>query len=381
MPALTESVISACGLRKVFTVVRRAESGWQRLRSYLRPRREEVVAVGGIDLEVAAGEAVAFLGPNGAGKSTTIKMLTGILVPSAGEARVLGLVPWAQRQALAYRIGVVFGQRSQLWLHLPAVDTFNLLARIYDLEPGEYRRRREELVERFQLRDLLHVPVRKLSLGQRMRCELAAALLHRPRVLFLDEPTIGLDPVAKAAIRDLIRQANQEEGVTVFLTSHDAGDVERVCRRAVLIHQGRLLLDEPVSALRRRLPGRKIVSVRLGSPWQGLDLPGVEVLKAGPHGVKLAVRTGQVGIDAVVAELLRHHALEDLSIEDPPLEEVIADLYRAGWAGDAAAAGGAAAAAGAAAAEGDAAAAGAEGDAGAAATAGGAAAAGGDARG
>ena len=267
-------------------------------------------------------------GPNGAGKSTTIKMLTGILTPTEGEARVLGLVPWRQRHQLAYSIGTVFGQRSQLWLHLPPADAFNLLARIYDLEPGAYRRRRQELVERFALRDLLDVPVRKLSLGQRMRCELAAALLHRPRVLFLDEPTIGLDPVAKAAIRDLIKQANAEEGITVFLTSHDAGDVERVCRRALLIDRGRLLLDEPVAALRRRLPGRKVVSARLGSPWRGLDLPGVEVMKISPHGVKLVVRTAMVGIDPVVAELLRRHVVEDLSIEDPPLEEVIAELYR-----------------------------------------------------
>ena len=241
---------------------------------------------------------------------------------------MLGLVPWRQRHQLAYSIGTVFGQRSQLWLHLPPADAFNLLARIYDLEPGAYRRRRQELVERFELRDLLDVPVRKLSLGQRMRCELAAALLHRPRVLFLDEPTIGLDPVAKAAIRDLIKQANAEEGITVFLTSHDAGDVERVCRRALLIDRGRLLLDEPVAALRRRLPGRKVVSARLGSPWRGLDLPGVEVMKISPHGVKLVVRTAMVGIDPVVAELLRRHVVEDLSIEDPPLEEVIAELYR-----------------------------------------------------
>ena len=332
MPTITATVISTRGLKKVFPVVRRAEGGWQRLRSYLRPSVDHVVAVSDVTFEVSRGEAVAFLGPNGAGKSTTIKMLTGILVPTAGEAQVLGLVPWRQRRQLAYRIGAVFGQRSQLWLHLPAADTFNLLARIYDLEPREYRRRREELVERFELRDLLEVPVRKLSLGQRMRCELAAALLHRPEVLFLDEPTIGLDPVAKAAIRDLIREANRDEGVTVFLTSHDAGDVERVCRRALLIHHGRLLLDEPVTALRRRLPGRKIVSARLASSWQGLDPPGVEVLKLGRHGVKLGVQTGSIGIDQVVAALLRGHAVEDLSIEDPPLEEVIAGLYRLGAA-------------------------------------------------
>jgi ABC-2 type transport system ATP-binding protein len=291
-----------------------------------------VVAIAGLDLQVEAGEAVAFLGPNGAGKSTTIKMLTGTLTPTAGEATVCGLVSWRQREALARRIGVLFGQRSQMWLHLPVVDTFNLLASIYDVEWHDYRRRRDELVERFELQELLDVPVRKLSLGQRMRCELAAALLHRPAVLFLDEPTIGLDPLAKATVRDLIRQVNAQEGVTVFLTSHDAGDVERVCRRAILIDRGRLLLDQPVDALHRLIPQRRRITVHLASPWRGIVVPGVQVQHLSTHRVTLEVATGEAAVDVVVAELLRRHAVEDLRVEAPPLEDVIAELYRRGVA-------------------------------------------------
>lgn len=176
------------------------------------------------------GEALAFIGPNGAGKSTTIKMLTGSLHPTEGAASVLGYSPWAQRQQLAYRIGSVFGQKSQLWLHLPPVDTFNLLARIYELDWSLFQKRSAELVALFELEEIMYTPARKLSLGQRMRGEIAASLLHKPEIIFLDEPTIGLDPVAKAAIRDLIRRANREEGVTVFLTSHDAGDIEQLYR-------------------------------------------------------------------------------------------------------------------------------------------------------
>lgn len=326
------TIIKARGLRKVYPLVRRAGSGWRRLRSYLRPQRDAVVAVAGLDLEVEAGEAVAFLGPNGAGKSTTIKMLTGILTPTAGEAVVCGFVPWQQRQLLARRIGTLFGQRSQMWLHLPPTDTFDLLAAIYDLDRNEYRERREELVARFGLGDLLDVPVRKLSLGERMRCELAAALLHRPVVLFLDEPTIGLDPLAKASVRDLIRQVNTEERVTIFLTSHDAGDVERVCRRAVLIDRGHLILDLPVEALHRVIPERRRIVVHLASPWRGIAVGGVHVQQLSPHSVTLEVGPGDASVDTVVAELLRHHMIEDLRIEAPPLEDVIAELYRRGAA-------------------------------------------------
>lgn len=322
-------IIDVRDLNKTFQVKKKAAGALAVLKSLLAPRVEAVEAVRGISLRVEAGEALAFIGPNGAGKSTTIKMLTGILHPTAGEATVLGLVPWRERQKLAYRIGSVFGQRSQLWYHLPPADTFDLLARIYELNRAWYRARLQMLVDTFELAPLMETPVRKLSLGQRMRCEIAASLLHGPEVIFLDEPTIGLDPVAKESIRDLIRRANREEGVTVFLTSHDAGDIERLCKRVVIIHHGRVVLDDAVSTVRRRYLLSKVVDLKLGEAWQGLDLPGVALVKAGKgYGVKLQVDLSQVAIDQVVAHLMRRYPVQDITIEDPPMEEIIAAIYR-----------------------------------------------------
>ncbi|MFZ5827041.1 MAG: ABC transporter ATP-binding protein [Bacillota bacterium] len=323
------SVISVRGLRKVFEVQRKPESTWGRLVSTFRPETVKVEAVKGIDLEVQKGETLAFIGPNGAGKSTTIKMLTGILHPTAGEAEVLGFTPWMQRQRLAFRIGSVFGQKSQLWLHLPPVDTFNLLARIYELDWGAYLKRRHELVELFELEEIMQTPARKLSLGQRMRCEIAACLLHRPEIIFLDEPTIGLDPVAKGAIRDLIRRSNREEGVTVFLTSHDAGDIESLAKRVVIINHGQMILDDSLGALRRDFMQEREIDLKLGLPFDGhLDLPGVKVVKAKGYGVKLSVDTAVIPIEAVVGRLLQTYTVQDIAITMPPMEQIIADIYR-----------------------------------------------------
>src|SRR5215475_7597884 len=241
---------------------------------------EERVAVDGITLSVGEGQSVAFIGPNGAGKSTTIKILAGILHPTSGRASVLGFMPWRERRKLAYQIGAVFGQRSQLWYHLPPADTFELLARVYSIKHSEFIRTRDVLVERFGLAPFMQIPVRKLSLGERMRAEVAASLLHRPRVLFLDEPTIGLDVIARQELRDLIREWNRQEGVTVFLTSHDAGDVERVARRVIVINHGRVVFDDKVSALRRRYLGSKVLSVKFHEPPRSFSLPGVTMLKA-----------------------------------------------------------------------------------------------------
>ncbi|MFZ5816237.1 MAG: ABC transporter ATP-binding protein [Bacillota bacterium] len=323
------SVIAVKGLRKVFLVQRKPESGWARLVATFRPQTVAVEAVRGIDLTVEQGETLAFIGPNGAGKSTTIKMLTGILHPTAGEAQVLGYTPWVERQKLAFRIGSVFGQKSQLWLHLPPVDTFNLLARIYELDWSAYLKRRAELVELFELQEIMQTPARKLSLGQRMRCEIAASLLHRPEIIFLDEPTIGLDPVAKSSIRDLIKRSNREEGVTVFLTSHDAGDIESLCKRVVIINHGQVILDDSVNALRRDFMKEREVDLKLGVPWDGDPaLPGVRVVKAKGYGVKLAVDTSVTPIEAVVGRLLQAYPVQDIAIAMPPMEQIIAEIYR-----------------------------------------------------
>ena len=322
--------IEATQLTKTFVAKQTAPGLLGSLRAAVRPTYRETVAVRSCSFAVQPGELVAFIGPNGAGKSTTIKMLSGILYPSGGEARVLGLVPWAQRRTLAYNVAAVFGQKSQLWYHLPPQATFDLLARIYDLPTDEYRRRAGALIDLFELGPHLHTPVRKLSLGERMRCELAAALLHGPQVLFLDEPTIGLDVVAKQRIRSLIRRLNADEGVTVFLTSHDAGDVEHICQRVIVINHGAIILDTPIAALKREYLQSKVVDVQLedGQAVGALPFEGISAVQRGDWGVRLEVDTTRQPIDQVIAHLVANYHVADITIADPPLEEIIAMIYQ-----------------------------------------------------
>ena len=314
-------------LTKTFVVKEKTAGLKGSLRSLFKPRTGQVRAVRGIDFTVETGERVAFIGPNGAGKSTTIKMLVGILYPTGGQASVLGRVPWQEREKLAYQIGAVFGQKSQLWYHLPPQDTFDLLARIYELDVAAYRKRLAQLVDLFEIGPHMATPVRKLSLGERMRCELAASLLHGPRIVFLDEPTIGMDVVVKHHIRELILRLNEEEQVTVFLTSHDAGDVEKLCRRAMVINHGEVIYDGKVSTLKRNHIRSKTVSLKLGEPFDGFEAPGVTVLKAAQTGVKLEVDTNAAQIDRVIAQLMARYPILDMTVEDPPMERVIAHIY------------------------------------------------------
>ena len=327
------TVIDARQLTKVFTI-REKQPGFRgSMRALFHPVRRETEAVKGISFTVDEGERVAFIGPNGAGKSTTIKMLVGILYPTSGNAHVLGRVPWRERQHLAYEIGAVFGQKSQLWYHLPPQDSFDLLSRIYELDLAEYRQRLAYLVDLFEIGEYLDVPVRKLSLGERMRCEIAASLLHRPRILFLDEPTIGLDVVVKQRIRDLILVLNQQEGATIFLTSHDAGDVEVLCKRAMVINHGEVIFDERVATLKRDFIQSKTISLKLAEPWQGIDrtgqdsVPGVQVLKHKGYGVKLQVDTNIAPIEGVIGRLLASYSVADINVDHPPMEEIIARIY------------------------------------------------------
>ena len=319
--------IAVENLSKTFVVKEKAAGLRGSLQSLWNPRTSEVHAVQGIAFDVEAGERVAFIGPNGAGKSTTIKMLVGILHPTAGQASVLGRVPWREREKLAYQIGAVFGQKSQLWYHLPPQDTFDLLARIYELDRAAYRKRLAQLVELFEIGPYMSTAVRKLSLGERMRCEIAASLLHSPRILFLDEPTIGLDVVVKHHIRELILRMNEEEQVTVFLTSHDAGDVEQLCRRAMVINYGEVIYDGKVSTLKRNHVQSKTISLKLGEPFAGFAAPGVTVLKEAGTGVKLEVDTTVAQIDQVVAQLMAQYPILDMTVEDPAMEKVIAHIY------------------------------------------------------
>jgi ABC-2 type transport system ATP-binding protein len=314
-------------LRKVFKVRERATGLGGAVRQLFKAPTRDVVAVDEISFRIEAGERVAFVGPNGAGKSTTIKMLTGILHPTSGGARVLGFVPWEQRTQLAYRLGTVFGQRTQLWYHLPAADTFRLLAHIYDVDKATHERRLGELVEAFEVGPLLAKPVRQLSLGERMRCEVVASLLHAPEVLFLDEPTIGLDVSAKAVIRDLIRDTSRRDGSTVLLTSHDTGDMERVCDRVLVIHHGRLLLDQPIADLRKTYIRRKVITLLTAEASLELDLRGVEVVERAPHRLVLEVDVAEMPVDRVVQAALHAGKLRDITVEDPPMEEIVQAIY------------------------------------------------------
>jgi ABC-2 type transport system ATP-binding protein len=340
------SIIEVTGLAKTFKSRERASGFAASLRSFVAPRYREREAVKPLNFALEPGEILAFIGPNGAGKSTTMKMLTGVLFPSSGSARVLGLVPWQERRKLAYSISSVFGQKSQLWYHLPPQDTFDLLARIYELDMGAYRQRRDFLVEVFAIQEYLRTPARKLSLGERMRCELVAALLHKPRVLFLDEPTIGLDVIAKQRIRDLIAQLNAEEGISIMLTSHDAGDVEQVCRRAIVINHGEIILDTSVAQLKRDYLKTKTIDLLLdeavsqlvrAQPENGefsltfdqehLPTQAIRVLNAQGHSLKLAIDLALTPLEPVIAALMQRCHILDMTIADPPMEEIIAAIY------------------------------------------------------
>jgi ABC-2 type transport system ATP-binding protein len=323
------SIIQVSDLSKTFTTTEKQAGLAGSLRALVKPKRQEVKAVKRITFSVDEGERLAFIGPNGAGKSTTIKMLVGILYPTEGSAQVLGLVPWKTREKLSYEIGAVFGQKSQMWYHLPPIDSFDLLCHIYELKRSDYQERLAYLVDLFEIEPYLKTPVRKLSLGERMRCEIAAALLHRPRILFLDEPTIGLDVVVKQRIRDLILSLNREEGVTVFLTSHDAGDVEILCHRAMVINHGEVIYDALVNDLKHNFLRTKTISLKLGTPWHPVDMLGVEMIKHKGYGVKLQVDIDKVSIETVMAQILSRNNLVDITIDEPPMEEIITKIYLA----------------------------------------------------
>jgi len=314
-------------LSKTFRVKQKQQGFAASVRSLFRPVYVEKSAVHDISFAVEPGETVAFLGPNGAGKSTTIKMLTGILHPSGGQAEVIGCCPWKERKKLAFMVGTVFGQKSQLWYHLPPIDTFELVSRIYELRRNDYLARRTQLIDRFELGPYLNTPVRKLSLGERMRCEIVAALLHRPKVLFLDEPTIGLDVVVKMRIREWIRELNREEGTTLFLTSHDPGDVEQLCRRAIVINHGQIVLDDQVSRLKREWLTRKTIRLQLSEEAGPFSLPGVSIVKRKENRLTLSVDTSVVSIEDVLGLIVGRFRIVDMTVEDPPMEEVIRHIY------------------------------------------------------
>jgi ABC-2 type transport system ATP-binding protein len=308
------------GLRKDFTVRVRA--------GRLRRTKRTVAAVDGIDLAIGAGEMVGYIGPNGAGKSTTLKMLTGVLTPSAGEVEVCGLRPVPQRTKLALRIGVVFGQRSQLWWDLPLRESFTLLRHIYRVPAADHAARLRRCIGLLDMTEFLDTPVRQLSLGQRMRGELTAALLHGPSVLFLDEPTIGLDVVSKQAVRSFLAELGARGDVTLVLTTHDLADIERLCRRLVVIDHGRVVHDGTIDDLHARYGSRRRLVVDLDTPLPGgFTVPGASVTAVEADGHRVVFTLDSVSAGPVVASLVAVAAVRDLSLVEPDIEDVVARLY------------------------------------------------------
>lgn len=292
----------------------------------LRREKRVVHAVDGLSFTVGAGECVGYIGPNGAGKSTTIKMLTGILVPTSGRLRVAGVEPARERVGLARRIGVVFGQRTTLWWDLPLRDSYELARRIYRIPPGRYRENLARCVELLDLGALLDTPVRQLSLGQRMRGDLAAALLHDPQVLYLDEPTIGLDVVSKARVREFLREVNREQGTTVLLTTHDLTDIEQLCDRVMVIDHGRVVHDGSLEGLHAAGRSERTLVVDLAEAGPAITVPGARVVRVEGPRQWLAFPAEQSAAP-LVAAVADRYPLVDLSVREPAIEDVIARMY------------------------------------------------------
>ncbi|WP_340644470.1 ABC transporter ATP-binding protein [Phenylobacterium sp.] len=314
-------------LAKTYRVAERDPGMLGAVRGLVRRRWRTVEALKDVSFSLERGELLGFIGPNGAGKSTTIKILSGILRPDAGRVEIEGLVPYADRVKHVGRIGVVFGQRTQLWWDLPVIDGFDLLRDIYRVDPQRYKATRDELVAMLRLEKLLDQPVRQLSLGQRMRAEIAAALLHEPSILFLDEPTIGLDAPSKLAVREFVKKLNTERGVTVLLTTHDMHDIEALAQRVIVIGHGRVLADSPFEALRANVLAERRLFVDFAGDAPVLDLPGVEIRRRDGRSLELAFNPGVTTAPALIAAITARHAVEDIHVEQPAIEEVIARFY------------------------------------------------------
>jgi ABC-2 type transport system ATP-binding protein len=316
-------------LVKTFQLALRRPGLWGSFTGLVKREFREVRALDGVSFSISRGELVGYIGPNGAGKSTTVKVLSGILVPESGRVSVMGRTPWIDRIAHVRRIGVVFGQRTQLWWDLPVIESFDLLRDIYAIPPDRYRVSRDELIEVLELGNLLDTTVRQLSLGQRMRCDLAAALLHEPELLFLDEPTIGLDAVSKLAVREFIGRLNRQRGVTVILTTHDMDDIEALCRRVLVIGDGRILWDGALAELRASVTRER---------WLTVDLAeGAAVTTVGDRDARLIRHEGRrfclafdpqsTNVPELIARIARNYPVHDLFVENPPIERIVAQIY------------------------------------------------------
>lgn len=322
-----EHIIQVKKLKKTFKTKIKEKGLKGSLKSIIKPKYKEIKAVKNISFNVDKGEIIAFIGPNGAGKSTTIKMLTSILYPDSGSISIMGLDPIKDRKKLAYQIGTVFGQKEQLWTHLTAYDNFKFFGAIYDLKESVVEKKIKEFIEIFELSEFINTPVRNLSLGQRIRCEIVASLIHEPKILFLDEPTIGLDPVVKENIRTLIKRMNKEYKTTIFLTSHDVGDIEKLCKRVIIINNGTIVLDDSMENLKYHYLNKKIVEAKMKEKVNLDDADGITILKDKGYNLKIEVDTTKRSVaDAI--KLLDPDKIVDINISNIPLENIISEIYK-----------------------------------------------------
>lgn len=314
-------------LTKTFRIAERQAGLIGSLKGLIRRRHRVVHALNRISFSIDEGEIVGYIGPNGAGKSTTVKILSGILVPDSGTVQVLGRTPWEHRIETVQQIGVVFGQRTQLWWDLPVIESFELLRDIYRIPKMQHLRIREELVALLDLEKLLQLPVRQLSLGQRMRCDLAAALLHQPRILYLDEPTIGLDAVSKLSVREIIRKLNRDFRVTILLTTHDMDDIEALCRRVIVLDEGKVFLDGTLQQLRERVTSERRLIIDLANEGIAIFDEGARIIRQEGARVWLGFDPQQISAAQLIARVTSRYNITDLYVENPPIEEIIARLY------------------------------------------------------
>ena len=321
------SIIQVTNLEKHFKVYKHHRGFWGALRNLTTREYRLVRAVDGVSFAVQRSELVGYLGPNGAGKSTTIKMLAGLLVPSEGELWVNGRVPWKERQAHVARIGAVFGQRTTLWWDLPVIESLDLLQYIYRIPHDRFRQNLGEFRALLELDPFLHTPVRSLSLGQRMRADICAALLHDPTLLFLDEPTIGLDVVAKERIRQFILHINQQRGTTVILTTHDLSDVEKLCERVMIIDQGRLLFDGKLDTLRDRFGGKRELVVDLAEDYPSVAVDGAQVVERDGQRAIYHFERGAITASELIGRLSACYRIRDLSVREPDIEATVRRIY------------------------------------------------------
>lgn len=321
------NVIEVKELRKTFKVKLKEKGFKGSIKSIFKPKYKEIEAVKDISFEAQEGEIIAFIGPNGAGKSTTIKMLTGILYPTSGEVNILGIDPTKNRKKLAYKIGTVFGQKEQLWTHLTPYDNFKFFGAIYDIEEEKLEQKIKDMIKTFDLESFVNTPVRNLSLGQRIRCEIVASLIHEPKILFLDEPTIGLDPVVKENVRSLIKKMNKEYETTIFLTSHDIGDIEKLCKRVIIINDGKIILDDSMKKLKYDYLNKKIIEVKTNKKVIIQEDDGLEIIKNKDCNVKIEIDNSKKNVMDVI-KLINPDDIIDINISTIPLENIITEIYK-----------------------------------------------------